>query len=87
MKQNELVCGLFATVPIIEVINPLWAIIAACDRCKHQQVEYDEDQKDYEHRDANYECKHVVNSKTENTERLSEEIFHRTKVFEVNIKN
>lgn len=79
----RLVCGLFATVPIVKMSNPLRAFIITCDWLPKQQITNDEKDENYEHRDSKNHCKNCVNHEAEIAEVLLKEIFHNAKVLSV----
>lgn len=78
-----LVCGLFATVPIIEVCNPLRAVIMSCNWLPKQHITDDEKGEDYECRDSKNNCNNYVNHEAKIAEVLLKEIFHNAKVLSV----
>lgn len=79
----RLVCGLFATVPIVKMRNPLRTVIMSCDWLPKQQITDDETGEDYEHRDSNNHCKNCVNHEAKIAEVLLKEIFHNAKVLSI----
>lgn len=79
----RLVCGLLATVPIIEVCNPLRTVIMSCDWLPKQHITDDEMDEDYECRDSNNDCNNYVNHEAEIAEVLLKKIFHNAKVLSV----
>lgn len=78
-----MVCGLFATVPIVKTHNPLRTVIMSCDWLPEQHITDDEMDEDYEYRDSNNDCNNYVNHEAEIAEVLLKEIFHNAKVLSV----
>ena len=74
-----MVCGLFTTVPIVEVVDPFWSITAS-NGDEHQKVGNDYNEQNECNWNAHDDCNDVIDDEANLTEKIYEEIFHRAKV-------